>query len=743
MAAPENKGLALAELRKGTIHHRAGELGLAQSHYQRAVKLDPRNADAWHLLGVAALQSGNPQLAIKRLQACLQQQPQHAEAHNNLGVALRRLDRHAEALVAFRNAVAARHQYVEASYNLGLTLETLGDDSGAADAYENALHWRNGYVDAAINLGNLRRRQGRHAEALALLERAQQIAPDRAQTNGNLALILIDVERLADAVRCAQAATAIDPEAAQWWRALGSAQRLQHDVENAIASLRRALHLEPRDAGTAFELGLTLQDAGAIDEARSIYAGTHAAGELAERVRWTAALSLPSVYPDTARIDLERKRFGDGLQQLDAGLRLRTANEVDAAQEAASSVAPFLLHYQPRDNTALQCGFGDLVGRVMGAAAPDLGEPCSWRPRAHGGRVRVGIVSSHLVEHTISRYFESLIVGLDPQRFDVCIWHGTARSDATTQRIAGHASRFVVDSGNLIATARSIRGAQLDVLVYPEIGLDPRHQAMAALRLAPVQCVLYGHPATSGLANVDYFISGATIEPPDAQRHYREQLLTLPGIGARPQRPPPPGNGEWVDRFAAGSPLVLCLQNFIKLEPSYDDVLAKLAARSGARIGLVPRNPGLTARFRGRIEAAFTRAGLDPDRHLSFLPVQTHADYLGGIQRATLVLDPPSFSGGATTLDALSVGTPVLTWDGSMARARQSAGMLRLMGLEELIAADADDYVAKAVALIGDDAQRRSLRQRIEQRQALVFDDDSAVTAFAGFLANLADRRGG
>jgi len=189
--------------------------------------------------------------------------------------------------------------------------------------------------------------------------------------------------------------------------------------------------------------------------------------------------------------------------------------------------------------------------------------------------------------------------------------------------------------------------------------------------------------------------------------------------------------------------LLLCLQNFIKLEPSFDATLAKIAASSGARIGLVPRNPPLTQRFRARIEKAFVDHGVDPGRHLLFLPVQSHADYLAGVRLAPLVLDPSSFSGGATSLDAFSVGTPVLTHDGPMARGRQSSAMLRMMGVDELIAGDEDDYVAKAAQYIRDVSARETLRRHIEQRQAVLFDDPAPVHAFADFLATAHERLAG
>ena len=274
--AINNRALAQEQLGKGMEYHRDGHLGLARSHYQRALKLDPGNADILHLLGVAALQIGSLPLAAKHFQMCIEISPRHAEAHNNLGVVLRRLDRHHEALASFRNALAARERYVEAAYNLGLTLEALGDGANAEQAYRTALAWRANYVDAAINLGNLLRREGRTQEALTALELAQRLAPERAQTSGNLALLLLDLGRYAEAVRYAHAAIMLEPQAPHWWRALGIAQRLRHDVENAIVSLRRVLELAPEDSTAQIELGLALQGTGAVDEARAVYAQTRA-----------------------------------------------------------------------------------------------------------------------------------------------------------------------------------------------------------------------------------------------------------------------------------------------------------------------------------------------------------------------------------------------------------------------------------------------------------------------------------
>jgi protein O-GlcNAc transferase len=498
--------------------------------------------------------------------------------------------------------------------------------------------------------------------------------------------------------------------------------------------LRKAIELAPDDHTSRFELGLALREAGAAEEARRVFAQTIAAPGYAERLRWGELFSLPACYRDDAEIESERARLAAGLTVIESQLALDTPQGIDDAYRAAIGVAPFHLHYQPRDNTDLQCRFGDLVTKVMGKVAPDLVQPCSWKPRAHGGRLRVGFVSSHLMRHTVSRYFGAFLTELDPARFDVCVWYCGDKQDDSTGRIASRVGRFIHTRAEARELAPQIHAAQMDVLVYPEIGMDPHHQALAALRLAPVQCLLYGHPATSGLKNVDHFLSGELLEPSNAGSHYREHLVCLPGIGARPERPPASGNGDWIEAFMTDRPLLLCLQNQIKLEPAFDHVLAKIVADTGARIGFFDRSPPLTRLFRARIESVFAAYELDADRHLAYIPAQPHADYLAGIARAPLILDSSWFSGGATSLDAFHVGTPVLALEGSMARGRQTSAMLRMMGLEELIARSPEEYVLRAAQLLRDRDLLARLRGRIKASSQVLFEGESVVRAFENFL---------
>ena len=87
------------------------------------------------------------------------------------------------------------------------------------------------------------------------------------------------------------------------------------------------------------------------------------------------------------------------------------------------------------------------------------------------------------------------------------------------------------------AWRQAISDAAPHVLLYPEVGMDMIVGWLAAQRLAPVQCVAWGHPETTGMPTIDYFLSSDFMEPPDAATHYTESLVRMPHLG-HISRPP-------------------------------------------------------------------------------------------------------------------------------------------------------------------------------------------------------------
>jgi CRISPR-associated protein Csy1 len=475
---------------------------------------------------------------------------------------------------------------------------------------------------------------------------------------------------------------------------------------------------------------------GDADAARAAFAalgatsghGRHAPGLQAEI---GARLVLPPVAASRTELAAARERYARGLDELVATFHPQrlTACEARLDQLAWSN---FLLAYQGEDDKALQRRYGEWLAKSAAVLAPDaLGSP----PAPAGAtRRRVGLVSSFFRDTTIGAYFGRWSAMLAAAGFDVDVFQLGPRFDAATERIGAPPARLHRLDGPLEAAARAIRDARLDLVIYPELGMDARVFALAALRLAPRQACAWGHPVTCGLPTVTHQFTAAAMEPDDAAAHYSETLLPLPGVGTRYAAPPPPAARP---RAELGLPdkgrLYLVPQAAFKVHPDNDAVLAAVAAADPyARLVLFDNeHAGATRRLRARLGAALRARGALADQ-LVFLPMTSRARYLEINRACDVMLDTLHWSGGNTTIDALLAGLPVVTCPGRFMRGRQSAALLAALGLADaLVCPDADTLAQRAVALARDAERRAALSRTIAERLPDALDDPAPESALS------------
>ncbi len=278
---------------------------------------------------------------------------------------------------------------------------------------------------------------------------------------------------------------------------------------------------------------------------------------------------------------------------------------------------------------------------------------------------------------------------------------------------------------------------ELDVLVYPEVGMHPDIVALSALRLAPVQCMAWGHPTTSGSAQMDWFISCEAMETANAPSHYRERLALLPGLGtsyAMPELAGEPRRAEF--GLPEGRILYLAPQSLFKMHPDNDALIARvLAGNPDADVVMFESSRERSTRtFRARLDAALAAHGVAPERVRMLKPDLPHAAYLRLNAVCDLMLDSVHWSGGNTSLDAIASALPVVTLPGALMRGRQSAAMLSALEMPDLVAGDADEYVKKAVALGRERENRQHASDAIRARRQLLFSRDEPIRALEDFL---------
>jgi protein O-GlcNAc transferase len=439
--------------------------------------------------------------------------------------------------------------------------------------------------------------------------------------------------------------------------------------------------------------------------------------------RW-ARFQMPDNLVPASAAEAQRfhERWRAGLIEFE-GLDFRDPRWRAQVWGCVGQCTAFYLHYLG-DCVAEQRRYGALVHRMMAALDPgrDLRE---HRPRA---RPRVLFVSAYLHEHTVGRLFVPLVLGLDPARVDVHALQLDPVDDALSARLA---PRITLHRGPKAAPdwRRLIVELAPDAIVYSDIGMHPMTQGLAALRLAPRQLALWGHPVTTGLPTLDGFLSPDAMEPDDADSHYTERLIRLPGLGHGLEQRTEAVIPADLARPDGGIEL-FCAQSIYKLLPEHDALFARVLARlPAARLHLIAHQD---ARVRAwlveRMRPAFTAAGLDVERCVVLHPMQPLAGFLGIAASCDLALDSLVWSGGMSSLDLLGIGLPVIALPGGSMRSRQSAALLQRLGTPELIALDQDDYVARAVAMALDAPRRAQLKIDLIERSARLHADTNAVT---------------
>ena len=240
----------------------------------------------------------------------------------------------------------------------------------------------------------------------------------------------------------------------------------------------------------------------------------------------------------------------------------------------------FYFAYQDVNDIELQ----SLTAKFYLSACPKLGwtaPHCSALATPSDGRLRIGFVSSSLFEHTIGKFYHGVIQKLSRDRFEVVAVRPPQDADAIGDAIGRDADRNVEIPYDLYRARDLIADERLDILFYPDIGMTPLTYFLAFARLAPVQCVSWGHPVTTGIPAIDYFISANSIEPHDAQTHYSERLILLdqlPTYYWRPHHAATPFTRADMG-FPEDVKLYVCPQSLFKLHPDFDLVLATLLRR--------------------------------------------------------------------------------------------------------------------------------------------------------------------
>ena len=579
-------------------------------------------------------------------------------------------------------------------------------------------------------------RAGRLAQAEAIYRQVLGTTPEHPDALHLLGMIAHQTGNHQAAIDLINRAIEADPANPFYYNNIGGVYRALGQHGQAIENYRKALALKTDLPEACNNLGISLKELGRHNDALGAYRKALSLKPDYAEAQWSyAMMQIPPVYDASGDMATARASFSRELGKLENWL---TGSMPSGAPQAVGSHQPFYLAYQEENNRDLLSRYGVLCARLM-AQHRDI-ETLPAAQTHEDGTIRIGVVSAHIQEHSV---WNAIVRGwfehLDRRRFELHAFHVGTKQDAQTRWARTRSTSYVTGLANLRQWVQAILGKQPHVLIYPEIGMDPLTIRLASLRLAPVQVATWGHPETTGLPTMDYYLSAEDLEPPGAQANYTEKLVRLPGLGCcyrpdaiDPSRPDLAGLGIDPDR-----PLLVCPGTPFKYTPPHDRIFTGIARRLGACQFAFFRHPvnEFSRALQHRLGASFRDAGLNIEDYVILLPWLDKPAFHGLLQSADVFLDTVGFSGFNTAIQAIECDLPVVTREGRFMRGRLASGILNRLDLAELVASDNDNYVDIVERLVKDSEYNMQIRQRIRRNRHALFDDTDVVRALETFLA--------
>lgn len=602
-----------------------------------------------------------------------------------------------DAAATCREILERAPKTADAHHLLGILSHRAGKTDDAAAHVGRAIEADPGQPEFYNTQGAIERAAGRVDAAVASFRKALELAPQHVQAMVNLGNALAADRRFEEAAESYRAALRLAPDAPGIHNNLGNVLRELADFEGAIASYEAALRLAPNYAEARSNLGVVLASAERYGEAVAAY-------------RQALALD-PNHLPALANI-------GNAL------LVTGEHREAIAHYEHAIALQPNFL--QVHGNiVALQnyldeaTGGGTLtLARRYGAHLPAGPHHAFGNHADPARRLRVGLVSGDLREHSVTRFLLPLLAAHDPAALEFAAYSTSRIEDTVTAEMRRHFGLWRGIRGMSAEEAvETIRGDAVDILIDLSGYTDGARLDIFARRGAPVQATWLGYSGTTGIPAIDYILADRWVAPEGSEEEFSERVQRLPDSYLCFGQPDWPAPGELPAR-SKGHVTFGSFNNIGKVgERTIATWVEVLRAVPGSQLLLKSSKGGVQDKL-DELRQRFVAAGIESQR-LQFIDrVQDRAAHLALYNEIDIGLDPFPYNGTTTTCEALWMGVPVLTMRGESFVARVGESLMQTVGLPDWIAGDANDYVARAARPAGDLDALADIRSGLRSRFA-------------------------
>ena len=665
------------------------------SHYQTALEFCPEALDIRYNLAIGLQKVGRYQDAASELTAILAQTPAHLPARYQLGNCYQKQRKFEDAIACYRPCIAelatirqknqrknSGHQSVRQNvpispknlwYNLGVALKEQRDSIVAEQAFHQALAYEPNHAESLVGLSHSMQQQHRVEDAIAPLIQALYLAPHRLDWRTTLGKLYLKLH--------------------QWEKAKATLQAVLTDHADHLSAIAGMVQLASKtcDWETLATFTQRLWDVG------------------------KDTISTDIQLYQTLFLDLSPHQ-----------LQILAQNHATAVKQRV----------YPTQSSA---GINDLPD-----ASADSSDTTIQNPKSkiqNPSVLRLGYVSGDYRQQAIAYLIYDLFALHNRQHFQVYAYSlGPDDGSDYRRKFETEADVFRdVRTWSAAKIAQQIQADDINILIDLEGYTQYAQTEIYALRPAPVILSYLGHPGTMGADYIDYLITDWAMSPPEQLKHLTEKCIYLPTSAFLPYRqtalpedryvlsmdkPTLPLSPSRTDLGLPEDKFVFCAFHKIqKLEPMiWGAWLHILAQVPSSVLWLFQPN---TLAEQNLCHSA-QEAGIDPDR-LIFAPPMSRPDYLASLQKADLFLDSRHMNAGATAVDVLWAGLPLITIAGRTMSSRIATSLLTALDSCQFIASHLDDYECLAIDLATHPDRLTEYRHQLQQQRYELFNPEQTI----------------
>ena len=493
------------------------------------------------------------------------------------------------------------------------------------------------------------------------------------------------------------------------------------DLEKAQMILKKIIKINKKEPKALVMLILILERQDKIDETKKFIDLGLKENILDKHWEVKKKLMLPTIFEDVKDIDESRNELLKYIQEV------LESNKKISLNVDSQLIKPvqFNLSYSQHNNLEINKKCASFFRKIY----PQLNNVHKLKNTSNS-KIRIGFVSDYLTDHTIGKLFKGIILNLDKNKFDIKIFHTPkTRKGKIYQDFIDAERNNQVYNFNLPIKfedkQKIIADENLDILFYPEIGLSLELYYLSFIRLATYQVTSWGHPETTCIDTLDYFLTSKLIESQNSNKKFSEKLLYADFLPMY-YYTPVVERGLDIDMLSKNN-VYSCPQTLFKIHPEFDLVLGKILEEDKkAKIYFIKDSDNVY--YKKLLNRFKKNTKIDLDR-IEFINGLSWEDYINHCGQASVLLDPFYFSAGNSFYESMFYGTPTVTKPTEYTKSRLVLGAYNQMKIEDApIVNNVSEYVGKAVEIANNQKLYDLKKYYKEQAKKNLFENQFIIS---------------